>query len=258
MSSPKPKPRATISGKVRALRQARRWTQVDLSRRLGLSQSRLSEIERGHGSFTAEQFLAILKIFNVPVTHFAADGNTDAALRNALARLGASHLQEVPDTLPSDRLQDVADVVHEVLVTVDSPRHVTALGPVLVANINRVNLHKLWARLADAGLEGRLGWLLDSTLDAIRQELAHGIPRKWIPSYRRAELLLAHLLPGLRRSWRGHAAETSDILDTSILSAKTLEEVEARSSSISRSWSISTDIQPNDFVEALRASRAGH
>lgn len=42
----------------------------------------------GIGSFTAEQFLSILKLFNVPVSHFvAAEKGFDAELQNALARL---------------------------------------------------------------------------------------------------------------------------------------------------------------------------
>ena len=89
--------RSNISRKVKSLREIRRWTQAELSGRLGLSQSRLSEIERGQGSFTAEQFLTILKLFNVPVTHFASARKPSEELQNALARLGADHLQESQD-----------------------------------------------------------------------------------------------------------------------------------------------------------------
>ena len=72
MTPPRPEQhRSKIARKVKTLREEKRWTQAELSGRLGLSQSRLSEIERGQGSFTAEQFLTILKLFNVPVTHFA-------------------------------------------------------------------------------------------------------------------------------------------------------------------------------------------
>ena len=57
------KDRRRIAAKVRELRQSRNWTQAELSKRLQLSQSRLSEIERGAGSFTAEQFLLLLRLF---------------------------------------------------------------------------------------------------------------------------------------------------------------------------------------------------
>lgn len=85
--------RAEIAKNVRSLREGRGLTQVELSKRLGLSQGRYSEIERGQGSFTAEQFLEILKIFNVSVSLFAS-GKTDLGgeFQNALARFGASHV----------------------------------------------------------------------------------------------------------------------------------------------------------------------
>ena len=43
------KTKEKIATKVRELRKQRRWTQAELAKRLGLSQSRLSEIERGAG-----------------------------------------------------------------------------------------------------------------------------------------------------------------------------------------------------------------
>ena len=83
------KARTEIARKIRALREERHWTQADLSKGLGLSQSRFSEIERGQGSFTAEQFLEVLKLFNVPVSHFAVEqGESGSKIQNALARLG--------------------------------------------------------------------------------------------------------------------------------------------------------------------------
>src|SRR5215510_11996482 len=115
--------RAVISNKVRDLRNERRWTQAELARRLGLSQSRLSEIERGQGSFTAEQFLTILRVLNVAVTHFASERRSSDEVQNALARLGAAHLRESPNVLPSDRLGKTEDLIREVLVAPDSPRH---------------------------------------------------------------------------------------------------------------------------------------
>src|SRR5262245_35987584 len=63
--------RQAVAKRVRALRTERRFTQSELAARMGLSQGRLSQIERGDGSFTAEQFLLLLRLFNVPVSHFA-------------------------------------------------------------------------------------------------------------------------------------------------------------------------------------------
>src|SRR5689334_20800224 len=110
------KSRATVAARVQQLRKDRRWTQAELSRRLGLSQSRLSEIERGSGSFTAEQFLEVLRLFNVAVTDFLPAKQSPASeLQNALARRGAFHLRESAETVPSERLEDITAAVREAL-----------------------------------------------------------------------------------------------------------------------------------------------
>src|SRR5271170_6249535 len=98
------KARSEIARNVRELRKERRWTQAELAKRLRLSQARLSEIEGGDGSFTAEQFLLLLKLFNVAANHFIPKQRNQASeIQNALARLGAIHLQESEDVLPSER-----------------------------------------------------------------------------------------------------------------------------------------------------------
>jgi hypothetical protein len=179
--------------------------------------------------------------------------------------LGASHLVENEDTVPSDRLEEAAGVVREVLASAESPRHVTSLGPVLVRNIDRISLRKLRAELTELGLERRLGWLIANTLAAIRSELAHELPRKWTVLYRRAELILGGFLEQstpsrdrrafTRRAPRPSPTGSLDILDSDILSTKTLDEVQAASSPISQRWGIATGLQPEDFIQALRAAR---
>lgn len=112
------KKQRAIAAKVRALRLQRKWSQAELAKRLGLSQNRLSEIERGAGSFSAEQLLLLLALFNVSVSAFTDEvTEPDLALQNALARLGASHLHEADHVLPSEQLTEVGDVIREVLVS---------------------------------------------------------------------------------------------------------------------------------------------
>src|SRR6266850_6548601 len=96
------KSRHEIADKVRELRRLRGWTQAELAKRLQLSQNRLSEIEHGDGSFTAEQFLLLLRLFNVAANDFVSDNrDRDLEIQNALARLGATQLQESAQILPS-------------------------------------------------------------------------------------------------------------------------------------------------------------
>ncbi|MDB4987805.1 MAG: hypothetical protein JWN04_2983 [Myxococcaceae bacterium] len=252
------KERVTVAQKVRALRTARRWTQAELAARLGLSQNRLSEIERGAGSFTAEQFLEILRLFNVTPDDFVTVGRGgDQALQNALARLGAWQLRESQDVLPSDRLREADRVLREVLSSAESPRLLTALAPVLVQNLEQAKLSKLQLELAEAGLEARLPWLVENTLEAIRQEAA--TPSKaWRRLYRRAEVVLGAYLARVGAAWEAKPEPRAlDLLDPNIRSQKTLAHVVAQSSAISRRWAIATSIQPEDFTEALRAAHVG-
>jgi transcriptional regulator with XRE-family HTH domain len=254
------KTRLAIARRVRELRLARQWTQADLSRELGLSQGRLSEIERGGGSFTAEQFLLILQLFNVGVSDFSVvTRDPESEIQNVLARLGALHLQERTDVLPSAQVEAVPDAVREALA-IGAPRIITALAPVLVRHVDRLNLKKLRADLVDAGLERRLDWLVDNTIDALRNELAHGQPPKpWGQRYRRALLLLETFASFVHPADRPPSApkhNAPDILDPHIRSKQTLEEVKAAASPSSERWGIITTVQPEDFVHALRSARA--
>jgi transcriptional regulator with XRE-family HTH domain len=245
-----------IAKQVRALRIDRGLTQSELSKILGLSQGRYSEIERGQGSFSAEQFIEILRLFNVPVSQFAGiKTKTSGDLQNALARLGASHLHEDASLLPSEQLERVEDVIRETLLEASSARQITALAPVIVQNLARVNLNKLWARFVDYRLEQRLAWLLESTLHAVRGELATSPSRKRLQILKHAELVLNEFLN--RISSRAHELTSErihDSLGTPILSEKTKREVERSSSEVARRWGILTNIQPDDFAQALKAA----
>ncbi len=150
--------------------------------------------------------------------------------------------------LPSDRLKEVVDVVRETLVTADA-RFITALAPVLVRNVDE--LHLVRVQLALAGLERRLFWVGENTLAAVDADLNRpSVPKEWGALYRRARVLLGAWLASVTPS-----ATAPDILDPTIRSERTKEEVERASSSISRRWGIITPIQPKDFVDALRDAR---
>lgn len=258
LPSPRNAERSHIARVVRALRKERGWTQAELAEKLGLSQNRLSEVERGDGSFTAEQFLLILKIFNVTTGRFADDA-TDRAqqLQNALARMGASHLQESAGVIPADDLADVVTAIREALVQGD-PRLTTALAPVLCANVDRISLNKLYLDLERVGLERRLAWLCENTLTALESDLLRELPRTWARRVRRTIVVLEAFLEPLNH--RLESAPTGspspDVFDPSIRSKKTLDSVQAAASSISRKWGIVSGLQSRDFAQAIRAASA--
>jgi len=254
------KSRREIAIRVRELRRQRRWTQAELAKRLQLSQNRLSEIERGDGSFTAEQFLLLLRLFNVAATEFVRDHrDRDLEVQNALARLGATHLQENVQVLPSEELEDVHDVVREALL-LGSPRLVTAIAPVLTSHAERLNLTRLFAELEKLGHERRLAWVVENTLLALDSLVHAADPQSatWTKVRRRAEVPLKLFLEFV--GWRHGATEPPDgppdLLDATIRSRRTLDEIQRRASKPSTRWGIATSLQPDDFIQALRASRA--
>jgi transcriptional regulator with XRE-family HTH domain len=250
--------RSKIAEKVRVLRKARGWTQAEVAGRLGLSQARLSEIENGDGTFTADQFLDILKLFNVGIDHFTSETarDTSADLQNALVRLGGRHLQQREDALPTTALEDTATVLYETLVS-GTPRLITALAPVLVLHIDELNLNAVRAKLASIGLQRRLDWLVDNTCHALREELQRAPPRVWAQRYRRAELVLQTALDFAKEHAIPSQNSSPDILDGNIRSKATLRDVLGSSSEVSRRWGIATALQPKDFTMALRAARVG-
>lgn len=259
------KTRTQIGVRVRELRQSRRWSQADLAGQLQVSQSRLSGIERGTSSLTAEQFLLLLKLFNVSASHFVSEpGEQSLQIQNALARLGALHLHESSQVLPSERLEDVHTAVKEALVE-GSPRILTAIAPVLVRNIDRLNLPKLFAELQQAGLARRLAWVIENTLAALaRFSGAHGsVSQRWAKIDRRAALALRALLDLIAETERardavapGTTIRPQDLVDGTIRSKPTLEVVWGSASEISRRWGVVTSLQVEDFFQALKAARA--
>jgi transcriptional regulator with XRE-family HTH domain len=243
----------SIGPKIRALRLDRHWTQAELAKELDLSQARLSELERGDGSFTAEQLLDVLRLFNVPIDHFASRPTSlGPSLQNALARLGAPHLRESTEILPSERLTEVHDVLREVLLSAESPRLITALAPVLISNADSVSLNRLWVAFREHGLEGRVGWLVEETFLALQQRGEP--PPAWSRHYRRAAATMSSLLSVWKPARSSLSQAAPDILDSNLRSAKTIADVQRSASDTARSWNIVTAIRTDDFVEALRAA----
>lgn len=242
----------SIGSRVRVLREARRWSQAELAKRLGLSQPRLSQVERGQGSFTAEQLLQILRLFNVGVDHFGVVRSDTSPIQNALARHGAAHLVE-DETLVPTSLDEPLAVVWEVLRSPESPRHLTALAPVLLSHIDRIALPELASRLSRIGREARLGWLLETVRAAVVELGAPndaGIRR----DARRLDLAAALALnSGILRAPSPEVP--LDLLDPDIRSAKTADKILAVAAPAAKRWRIATRLTPTDFANAVRAAR---
>jgi len=180
------------------------------------------------------------------------------AIQNALARLGATQLQESAQVLLSQELEDVDDVVREALL-LGFPRLVAAIAPVLAAHAERLNFSRLYAELEKVGHERRLAWVVENTLIALDIIADKAAPQanEWSKLRRRAEVPLRLFLEfvGARKEVEPPHGPP-DVLDATIRSRRTLEEVQRHASKPSTRWGIVTSLQPEDFVQALRASRA--
>lgn len=250
------KTRLQVARRVRELRSARKWTQGELASRLNISQGRLSELERGQASFTAEQFLELLALFNVSAADFAPrPRDHDRELQNALARQGALHLRESAGIVPSERFEQVDAVVRETLVA-QAPRQIAALAPVLVSNIDHLNLQKLQLDLSRVGLDRRLAWVVDNTVEAIRRELPDLPEGPWTEPYRRAALILGLFRDSVDATVpRWDRNSIVDVVEPGLVTKQTFDELLAECSPVSLRWGVLSSLQVQDFVDALRDAR---
>jgi transcriptional regulator with XRE-family HTH domain len=242
--------RRALAAKVRELRRSRGWTQATLAGHLGLSQSRLSELEGGDGSFSAEHLVALLALFHVDLGSLGLVGDDDGDLHNALVRAGARHLRERTDVVPSGHYSRPADVLSEVLLNARSDRWVTALAPVLLWSVDDLPLPAIQHELVASGVPNRLGWLVENVL--VSAEVTAPPRGAWSTQWRRAEVVCRAFLGRIEPS----NPTDLDALDRGIRSSKSWDQVWSSASPISRRWGIVTSLQPDDFARALGGAYA--
>ncbi len=238
---------------LRKLRRERGLTQAELAQVLGLSQPHFSKIERGQGSLSAEQLIALLHRFSLPVSYFSAAHQTvpeESSLQNALAHLGARHLREVSGVAVPERLSDPEAAIAETLITAPDARLVTALAPVLVQNYENVNFARLAERLSQRGVENRLWWLVEGTYRSLEERLEEPyLSRDIHRLYQKAFLLLA-------RKKQDYSSikfsATLDELDRDLLSELTVTLVRERRDVLADHWNLITRITQEDFLRALQ------
>jgi transcriptional regulator with XRE-family HTH domain len=225
-------------------------TQAELAGHLGMSQSRLSQVERGGGSFTAEQLIVMLRLFNVAIERFDPVTRVDGSLQNALVEFGAHHLRVVPEVGIRSEHQSPERVVRAVLLHPDE-RFVTALAPVLLWRMDVISLPVLQREFVSAGVPGRLPWLVEHTLGAWREEPT--APPEWRRRGQRAGLLMNLFL---ERIPPVEPSVALDILDAGIRSQATLESAWDGADDVAGRWRVVTRIVRDDFIRSLNAAIA--
>lgn len=250
--------RVHIADVVRQLRRDRGLTLAELGRTLGLSTSRLSEIERGQGSFTAEHLLIILKTFNVGVGHFlrhSAD-TQQASLQNALVAAGAVHLSTNTDAVILPEHEHPMNAIIAVLTRHTAPRFITALPPVIVRSVSVVAFPAVQHALATAGAPNRWPWLLDHTIEALRRTASPASSTAWRRDSKRACTLASHFLDTLKHAQRDAGPPPhADVIDPDLRSDVGVAAALRQAGPIDRRWSIVSRIHPDDFLAPLESLR---
>lgn len=237
-----------ISQGIRSARLGRRLSQATLAQKLGISQSRFSEIEQGKGSITAEQFIFLLQFFNLPISHFVKQESVsfEDQLQNRLIQLGSSQLREKENVLPSEKLADIQSVVVEVLVKANSQRLILGLVPVMLQDITSLNLLRIGMQLGDLGLQHRLFWLIDGILNSLDARLKSFVPKAKLMRYRKSIMVLNRC----KTTWFLEN-KIEDVFDADISSQKTLDQVRANRDELANKWNMVTRITQEDFSNAL-------
>jgi transcriptional regulator with XRE-family HTH domain len=247
--------RQTIGETVRRLRKGRRWTLAELARHLDVSESRLSELERGAGSFSAEHLLTVFRLFHVgPQDFIPPDDAPDpelGSLQTALVKFGARHLVADERTIIRWEHDRPIRVVEEVLLRHPTARWLTALPPVLVTHLAEIPLPAVQHTLAQAGVPHRWGWLLDQLLEALRVLGPPDAPLRWRQDCQRAQTVAAQYLPSVQRPTPDAAF---DLLDPDLRTAASVAAAIARATPIDHRWRVLSRLTTDDFLSPLEVA----
>jgi transcriptional regulator with XRE-family HTH domain len=243
--------RTLIGRTLRRLRDDRGLSQAELANELAMSQPRLSQIERGHASLTAEQLIVALRFLNASIDDFAVKPARDPrllAIQNALVRLGAKHLRTSTKAVISEDLTRPEDLVVAGLQS-NSPRLITALAPVLFEHGGELDFARIAQTLDGFEQRHRLYWLLENVIEAIELwgPLAASNARRSA-----AETLERALAFG--NGYEIYRAGKLDFLERTYRRIADVETAFARGTPIAQRWRIVTALRPADFAEALRES----
>jgi transcriptional regulator with XRE-family HTH domain len=238
---------------IKKIRLEREITQADLAKKLGISRPWLTEIEKGNGALSAEQFVFLLSYFNQTLDDFfpSNKGYATLHLQNALVRLGASFLKENDELMPSEKFRDMETVVFETVILGESAL-LLALVPVIVKNVEIARLQRIASRLQSLGLESRFWWLIEGTYLAIEKRMEGYQSKEWSKIYRQSKWVLGQIRKLSHFFFDVHRGNyPEDILDKTISSQKTYQEVKRLRDSLAIRWRIVTRIRETDFVNVL-------
>lgn len=245
-----------IGATVRRLRKDRLWTLAELARHLELSESRLSELERGAGSFSAGHLLVLFRLFQVgPEDFIEPDDTRDpvvGSLQTALVRFGARHLVADDSFVIRREHERPGELVQDVLIRHPTARFVTALPPVLIVRLSEISFPSVQHAVVQAGVPNRWGWLLEQFLEALESINSSVGSVRWRRDSRRARTVAEHFLPGIPRP---SDAVALDLLDPDLRSPSSVKAAVASAPEIDRRWRVLSRLGTDDFLGPMEVLR---
>lgn len=242
-----------ITQLLRETRHKKGVTQQSLAHILGLSQSRYSEIEQGKGSLSAEQFLIFMREFSLSFELFNKKGGQTPLnlVKLALKKWGAIHLASDESGLIHTNLYNLYATMTEVLVGYPQKDLICALAPVIIMNRDIINFDALGMKLYDIGLDGRLWWLTEAILWALRDRQKWFIPRELKDIYGESEEILTMKSKAANAFFSLRKAYPTDVLDDDIKTLRVLEKVRLERDTLASKWRLITRIRQEDFSKTL-------
>lgn len=242
-----------ISQILKETRHKRGLTQNVVAQLLGLSQSRYSEVEQGRGVLSAEQFLTFMREYNLSFEPFCKkEGQKPIqSAKLALKKWGATHLEEDEVGLIHTNLYDLYATIVEVLVGYTQKDLICSLAPVIIKNCQKINFDAMGMRLYDIGLDGRLWWLVESVIWAIRDRLKWFITREIKEMYSEAEEILTMKSKAANAFFSLRKAYPTDVMDEDIKTTRVMDKIRLERDALASKWRIITRIKQEDFSKTL-------
>jgi len=95
-----------VGRKIRQLRRQRKFTQVELAKKIGVHQSDLSRMEQGEYKVGLDTLLRILQTFNLNIGDFFDDGSREKGLLENYRVLSPTAQNEVESFIEFKREQE--------------------------------------------------------------------------------------------------------------------------------------------------------
>lgn len=241
------------------IRQRLGITQAEMAKRIGVSQPKLCDIEGGYSTLTFPEVLVLMSAYNLALKDLVElpQWNAPMRIRQALARFGAFELHQDERVIISEELMELQDVIRQTLVIYPEKRTLCALAPLIVKHIKQLNFDGIAMKLYDIGVDGRLWWLVEGTLWAVRVRRKFYLPKQVLQLYNTANLILTRKSKSANYFFSLRRAYPTDYLDCELAGKRAMENIRVARDALATRWRIMSLIKQEDFTEALARAEEG-